>query len=75
MKVSDDLEAIIGVSEASRPQCIKHLFAYIKEHNLQNPEAKAYFIPDKKMAKVFGKDTMKSFSMSKFLTANLSNID
>ena len=74
-QVSDDLEAIIGVSEASRPQCIKHLFAYIKEHNLQNPEAKAYFIPDKKMAKVFGKDTMKSFSMSKFLTANLSNID
>jgi len=34
MKVSPELAAIIGVTEATRAQCIKHLWAYIKENNL-----------------------------------------
>ena len=75
MKVSDDLEAIIGVSEASRAQCIKHLWAYLKEKNLQNADNKAFFTPDKKMAKVFGKDSIRGISMSKYLGAHLSAID
>ena len=74
-QVSDDLEAIIGVSEASRAQCIKHLWAYLKEKNLQNADNKAFFTPDKKMAKVFGKDSIRGFSMSKYLGAHLSAID
>ena len=52
MKVSPELAAIIGMKEASRAQCVKHLWAYLKEHNLQDPENKQFFTPDKKMAKV-----------------------
>jgi upstream activation factor subunit UAF30 len=75
MKVSDDLEAIIGVSEASRPECSKLLWAYIKENNLQRPTNKQYFTPDKKMAKIFGKDEIRGFGMQKFLGAHLSPLD
>ena len=73
MNVSENLAAIIGVKKASRPQCIKMLWAYLKKHNLQDAEQRQYFTPDEKMAKVFGKQRMKAIHMSKLLSANLSD--
>ena len=52
MKLSADLADIVGKKEASRAESIKQLWAYIKSNNLQDPENKQYFFPDKKMAKV-----------------------
>ena len=72
-KLSPELAAIVGQKEASRPQLTKLLWAYLKEHNLQDPENKQYFTPDKKMAKVFGEDKIKGFSMSKYLGPHLSD--
>merc|ERR1711979_170185 len=72
MKLSADLADIVGKKEASRAECIKQLWAYIKKNNLQDPENKQFFTPDKKMAKVFGSDRIRAFSMSKFLGAHLS---
>ena len=74
MKLSAELADIVGKKEASRAECIKQLWAYIKKHNLQDPENKQYFTPDKKMAKVFGEDKIKGFSMAKFLTPHLSDL-
>ena len=74
LKVSDDLSSIIGLKEANRGQCVKELWAYLKKNNLQDPENKQYFTPDKKMAKVFGTDRMRCFAMTKFLTAHLSQL-
>merc|ERR1712182_123294 len=75
MKLSAELSAIVGEEEASRAQCVKLLWAYLKEKNLQDPENKQFFTPDKKMAKVFGNERMRCFSMSKFLTPHLSAIE
>merc|ERR1712107_343333 len=72
MKLSGDLADIVGKKEASRAECIKQLWAYIKKHNLQDPENKQFFVPDKKMAKVFGNDKIRAFGMAKFLSAHLS---
>merc|ERR1711981_740312 len=74
MKVSADLEAIIGKKEASRADCVKELWAYLKKNNLQDSENRQYFTPDKKMAKVFGTDRMRAFGMSKFLSAHLKEL-
>merc|ERR1711956_71345 len=74
MKLSADLAAIVGKDEASRAECIKLLWAYLKKNNLQDPENKRYFTPDKKMAKVFGADRIRAFGMAKFLNAHLSNV-
>ena len=54
MEVSPELAAIIGMdpSVTSRVQCLKRLWAYLKEHNLQDPEDERFFTPDQKMAKV-----------------------
>ena len=73
MNVSNNLADIIGLKRASRPQCIKELWAYLKKHNLQDAEQRQYFTPDEKMAKVFGKKKMKAIHMSKFLSDNLSD--
>merc|ERR1711890_129724 len=72
MKLSADLADIVGKKEASRAECIKLLWAYLKKNNLQDPENKQYFFPDKKMAKVFGSDRVRAFGMAKFLSAHLS---
>ena len=74
MKLSADLADIVGKKEASRAECVKQLWAYLKKHNLQDPENKQFFTPDKKMAKVFGSDRIRAFSMSKFLSAHLSQV-
>ena len=70
--LSSDLADLVGKSEATRGECIKQLWAYIKEHDLQDPENKQYFKPDKKMAKVFGEDKMRGFGMSKHIGKHLS---
>ena len=35
LKLSDDLAAIVGVEEASRAECVKLLWAYLKDKELQ----------------------------------------
>merc|ERR1712110_162488 len=74
-KLSEDLADICGVEVASRGECMKHLFAYIKENGLKDPEDGRFFIPDKKMAKIFGNEKLRSFGMSKFIGEHLSKID
>merc|ERR1712086_736146 len=63
MKLSADLAEVVGKKEASRAECIKQLWAYIKKSNLQDPENKQFFNPDKKMAKVFGSDRIRAFGI------------
>merc|ERR1712172_227822 len=63
MKLSADLAAIVGKDEASRAECIKLLWAYLKKNNLQDPENKQYFTPDKKMAKV---SVLTAFALSEW---------
>ena len=72
MKLSDDLADIVGKKEASRAECVKQLWAYIKEKDLQDPKNKQYFKPDKKLAKIFGTDSIRGFGMVKFLKTHLS---
>merc|ERR1712018_317199 len=68
------LAAITGKKEANRGEVTKELWAYLKKHNLQDPENKQFFTPDKKMAKIFGKEKIKAFTMSKFLNPHLKEI-
>merc|ERR1712076_162276 len=66
MKLSADLAEVVGKKEASRAECIKQLWAYIKKNNLQDPENKQFFVPDKKMAKVFGSDRIRALAWPNF---------
>ena len=74
IKVSADLAAIIGKDKASFCECMNLLKAYIKENNLQDPENKQYFTPDKKMAKIFGSDSITIFSITKVINEHFSSV-
>ena len=74
MKLSPDLADIVGKEEASRAECVKQLWVYIKKHNLLDPENKQYMIPDKRMSKVFGDDRIRAFGMAKYLSSHLSKV-
>ncbi|KAG9440285.1 hypothetical protein H6P81_020450 [Aristolochia fimbriata] len=52
--VSDELQALVGVPEIPRTQALKQIWAYIKEHNLQDPENKKVIVCDEKLKKLFG---------------------
>ena len=61
MQLSEDgLAEVVGMTVASRSECIKELWAYLKRNNLQDPENKQFFFPDTKMAKIFGTDRMRA---------------
>merc|ERR1719203_92351 len=53
MKLSADLADIVGKKEASRAECIKELWAYLKKNNLQDPANKQFFTPRQKDGKGF----------------------
>ena len=57
--VSDELQEVIKAKKASRGECIKLVWKYIKKHGLNDGRT---INPDKKMAVVFGR---KSFDMMK----------
>ena len=51
-KISDELCDFIGVvkgTELSRTDITRHINSYVKEHNLNNPENRREFFPDKKL--------------------------
>ena len=67
MKISSELEAVIGVKEAPRHEVIKRMWAYIKENNLQDPKNKQFANCDEKLEKVIGESRFKCFGMAKYL--------
>ncbi|KAL4347877.1 hypothetical protein GQ457_17G011610 [Hibiscus cannabinus] len=52
--VTPEMQAVVGVPEISRTQALKQIWAYIKEHNLQDPENKKMINCDEKLKKIFG---------------------
>lgn len=55
MALSHELQNVIARERCSRPQVVKHLWAYIKGNNLQNPADKRQIICDDKLQKLFKK--------------------
>merc|ERR1711935_316490 len=74
-RLSPELSAIVGVKEASHAELMKLLWAYLKKNELQCDDNKQFFVPDKKMAKVFGTEKLRGFAMSKHIGAHLLQAD
>jgi chromatin remodeling complex protein RSC6 len=75
LKLSDELQAVIGESELSRPQVTKKIWEYIKDNELQNPDDKRQIIADDKLKPIFGKDEVSMFEMTKLISNHLTDPD
>ncbi|KAK8477998.1 hypothetical protein V6N13_130725 [Hibiscus sabdariffa] len=53
-RVSPEMQAVVGVPEISRTQALKQIWAYIKQHNLEDPENKKMINCDEKLKMIFG---------------------
>lgn len=74
MKLSAELEAVVGKGPMSRPQVVKKLWEYIKKHDLQNPQNKRNILADDLLLPLFGgKKEVTMFEMTKLVSPHLSN--
>ena len=67
MKLSADLEAVVGKGPMPRSQVVKKLWMYIKKNNLQDSKNKRNINADASLKTVFGSEVVK------LTTKNLEN--
>ncbi len=73
MKLSADLEAVVGAGPMPRSEVTKKIWEYIKRLDLQNPANKRNILADDKLKAVFGgKAEVTMFEMTKLVSAHLS---
>lgn len=73
MSVSPELAEVVGKGPMPRSEVVKELWAYIKKHDLQDPQNKRNINADDKLQKVFdGKKTVNMFEMTKLVSKHLS---
>jgi chromatin remodeling complex protein RSC6 len=73
MKLSEELEAVVGKGPMPRSEVVKALWVYIKKHDLQDPANKRNINADEKLKVVFGgKAVVNMFEMTKLVSKHLS---
>jgi len=75
MVLSPVLAEFLGVDEETRPQIVKRMWEYFREHELQNPQNKREIICDEKLQKVFRRHVITMFNMNKFLSGHIRSQD
>jgi chromatin remodeling complex protein RSC6 len=73
LQPSKELSAIVGSAPLSRGDVVSKMWAYIKQHKLQDPTNKREIVADDKLKPVFGgKAKVDMFEMNKHLAKHLS---
>ena len=72
LTVSSELAAVVGAGPMARSEVVKALWAYIKKNNLQDAANKRNINADENLKKVFGKDQVNMFEMTKLVSKHLS---
>ena len=74
--MSNELHSVLGGGATRpRPHVVKELWAYIKKHNLQDPQSKRDIICDAPLKNVFGKGRVNMFEMQKLLSDHLRPVE
>jgi len=68
---SDELAAVIGSQPLPRTEVTKKIWEYIKKHDLQDPANRRNINGDEKLKKLFGKDTVSMFELTKIVNGHL----
>jgi len=73
MKLSPELEAVVGAGPMARSEVTKKIWEYIKKNDLQNPSNKRNILADDKLKAIFGgKAEVTMFEMTKLVSAHIS---
>lgn len=69
--LSPALQSLLGVKELPFTEVTKQVWAYIKSHQLQDPNNGRTIIPDKALGAVIGNDPIDMFAMTKKLSSQI----
>jgi len=70
---SAELAAVTGTAQDTRQAALKAVWAYIKQHDLQDPAAKRFVLPDGKLKAVLGgQDRVSMYSMLGLLAPHIT---
>ena len=72
MKISEDLETLVGSNKATEDFVAKQMRIYIKENNLIDPTNRQLVICDDKLEKITGQKKTKFCDMIKYLRPHMS---
>jgi upstream activation factor subunit UAF30 len=75
LNLSPALAALLNETQLSRPQTVKGIWKYIKDHKLQDPNDRRQIQCDEPLRNVFKTDKIHMFTMNKVLNQNLYAID
>ena len=71
LRPSAELAAVVGPEPLPRGEVVSKVWAYIKEHDLQNPEDRREILADGKLEPIFGAKKATMFEMNKHLARHL----
>ena len=72
LQPSKELAAVVGAEPLPRGEMVSKVWAYIKQHELQNPEDPREILADAKLEAVFGTKKVTMFEMNKHLAQHLT---
>ena len=75
MQLSTKLAQLLGTDTLSRPQVVKHIWEYIKTHELQDPKDKRFILCDEALEKIFKQKRVSSFGMNSTLSLHLTKME
>eukprot|EP01029_Cantina_marsupialis_P030545 TRINITY_DN8304_c0_g1_i1.p1 TRINITY_DN8304_c0_g1~~TRINITY_DN8304_c0_g1_i1.p1 ORF type:complete len:315 (-),score=108.24 TRINITY_DN8304_c0_g1_i1:174-1118(-) len=68
-EISDEMQALVGATKISRPQCVKKIWEHIKDNDLQDEDDKRRIINSTpEMKDVFNCESMTMFELNKLIT-------
>lgn len=73
--VSPELQTIVGQATLPRTEIVKQLWAYIRKHNLQDPNNKRKIICNDELRLVFETDCTDMFKMNKLLAKHIITLE
>lgn len=74
VSLSPDLTDFLGETVLPRTEVTKRMWAYIREHNLQNPANRREILCDARMEVVFKRKKLDMFKMTKFLSNMMKSV-
>jgi upstream activation factor subunit UAF30 len=72
LQPSKELAAVVGAEPLPRGEVVSKVWAYIKQHALQNPADRREILADDKLEAVFGTKKVTMFAMNKHLARHLT---
>src|SRR5687767_11608020 len=72
LQPSKELAAVVGAEPLPRGEVVSKVWAYIRKHELQNPDNRREILADAKLEAAFGTKKVTMFAMNKHLAQHLT---